>query len=103
MIDDFNNDGFVDLLAAGNLYGAEVETVRIDAGNGLLLLGNGKGKFSPIEAKESGVLLPFDVKRLKRFNYKGEKIVVAGCNNDYYQFMRINKKSDFSMNPQPPN
>ena len=34
LIDDFNNDGFKDLLLVGNHYGVEVETVRYDAGYG---------------------------------------------------------------------
>ena len=100
IIDDFNNDGFDDLLVVGNLYGAEVETVRIDAGNGLLMLGNGKGDFLPIKARESGILLPFDVKRLKKFNYQGDEVIVVGCNNDYYQFIKLDEKSGFPVTNQ---
>lgn len=39
---DFNGDGLQDLLMVGNDYGLQVETGRIDAGNGALLLNNGK-------------------------------------------------------------
>ncbi|MFT7120328.1 MAG: hypothetical protein ACJAZ9_000501 [Neolewinella sp.] len=40
---DFNGDGKKDLLMVGNDYGMQVETGRIDAGNGTLLLNDGKG------------------------------------------------------------
>ena len=39
MINDFNNDGYQDVILIGNHYGVEVETTRYDAGNGLILLG----------------------------------------------------------------
>ena len=39
VIDDYNQDQHSDILVAGNLYGAEVETARNDAGVGLVLLG----------------------------------------------------------------
>ena len=42
LVDDFNNDGFKDILLVGNHYGVEVETVRYDAGYGSLFLGDGK-------------------------------------------------------------
>jgi hypothetical protein len=32
LVDDFNNDGFKDIIIVGNHYGVEVETVRYDAG-----------------------------------------------------------------------
>ncbi len=91
IIDDFNNDGNLDIFAAGNLYGTEVETVRADAGIGLLLAGDGKGNFTFVNHEESGILLPYDVKRLKPFHYQQSKIIIAGCNNDFYQFFKKNE------------
>jgi hypothetical protein len=54
---DFNSDGRLDLLTAGNLYGSEVETPRNDASMGLVLLGNGQGNFEVLRPVESGVRL----------------------------------------------
>ena len=92
IIDDFNKDGNLDIFAAGNLYGTEVETVRSDAGIGLLLAGDGRGNFTVVNHEESGILLPFNVKRLKPFLYQQNKIIVVGCNNDFYQFYKLNEK-----------
>ena len=42
---DINKDGHPDLIIAGNMYGAEVETSRYDASIGLVLLGDGQMSF----------------------------------------------------------
>ena len=44
---DYNKDGNLDIVLTGNDFGAEVGQGRMDAFNGLMLLGNGKGKFMP--------------------------------------------------------
>ncbi len=92
IIYDYNNDGNPDMLLAGNLYGTEYETVRADAGIGLILLGDGRGNFKPLNPQESGIMLPYDVKKLSWFDYGNEKVVVAGCNNDFYQFLKLNSR-----------
>ncbi|MBK9698967.1 MAG: VCBS repeat-containing protein [Flavobacteriales bacterium] len=51
---DVNADGRLDLVTAGNHWGAEVETVRYDAGRGCVLLGDGKGGFTPLTPTTSG-------------------------------------------------
>ncbi|MEO0405044.1 MAG: hypothetical protein AAF193_09250, partial [Bacteroidota bacterium] len=55
---DFNADGNLDLLIAGNKFGAEVETARYDASNGVLLIGNGNGEFKGQRFLESGFYAP---------------------------------------------
>jgi hypothetical protein len=42
---DFNGDGKTDLLLVGNFSGMDTETGRLDASNGCILLGDGKGGF----------------------------------------------------------
>ncbi len=96
-IEDFNGDGFLDILGVGNLYGVEVETVRPDAGNGVFLLGDGKGDFKSVSHQKSGFFMPYDSKRIKKFNYQGEDIIVVGNNDDYYQFIKVNNASSWSM------
>jgi hypothetical protein len=90
LINDYNRDNVPDILIAGNLYGTEVRTPRNDAGIGLLLTGDGKGNFIPINHTESGFFVPFDVKSLAEINGNGVWYVLAGCNNDDMQVFRIN-------------
>lgn len=44
---DFNQDKHLDVFIIGNDFGMEVETYRMDASDGCLLLGAGKGTFTP--------------------------------------------------------
>jgi hypothetical protein len=55
LVYDFNNVGFKDILIVGNHLGVEVETVRYDTGYDLLLRGNGKHTYKPIEPLNSDV------------------------------------------------
>lgn len=91
--EDFNGDGNLDILVAGNLFGTEYETVRADAGIGLLMLGDGKGKFLPKTSTESGIMLPHSVQKFSWLRHRNEQLIVVGCNNDYFQFL---KPPDFS-------
>ncbi|MFC3417308.1 VCBS repeat-containing protein [Algoriphagus hitonicola] len=63
-VDDFNQDGFLDVMLVGNDYGNEIFIGRLDALNGLVLLGDGKGDFTPLSPAESGFVVPADGKAL---------------------------------------
>ncbi len=83
LADDFNRDGHLDILLAGNSSSPEVETGRIDSGNGLLLAGDGKGGFTPVPSKESGFWalgVVRDMVRLKLAD--GTPLVVVARNDD---------------------
>ena len=62
--DDFNEDGFVDILMHGNFYNTEIEITRHDAGNGLVLYGKGDGTFAPERGYLSGFKSDGDAKGL---------------------------------------
>ena len=55
---DFNGDGNVDLFITQNFNGPQVETGRFDGGISLLLLGDGKGGFTPATPQQSGICIP---------------------------------------------
>ncbi len=80
-IDDFDGDGLMDILVAGNLYQSEVETPRNDAGIGLLMKGLGNSDFEALRYAQSGVFLEGDVKQMRviRLGAEGSKkgILVA--------------------------
>ncbi len=91
LVDDFDNDSFLDIVIAGNLHGSEVETPRNDASNGLFLKGDGKGGFETVKGSQSGFFAPGDVKDLAKITIKGNNYIIVGKNNDYLQFVKINK------------
>ena len=84
---DINNDGNMDIIGAGNNYGAEVETVRYDAGRGVVLLGDGKGGFTPVNLLESGFFAPNDVKDVKLISVGADKkpVLLIANNNSAMQ------------------
>ncbi len=59
---DFDGDGFCDLVIGQNFRSPQVETGRFDGGHSLLLLGNGKGDFEPVTSLKSGILIPDEVR-----------------------------------------
>jgi len=80
--DDFNSDGFLDVLLAGNLYSTEVTTGRYDAAVGLYLQGDGNGKLRPVSSSESGFFADADVKGMAILtNATGADLILIGNNS----------------------
>jgi hypothetical protein len=80
---DFDGDGKVDLLVAGNLYGVIPFLGRYDASYGLMLRGDGKGGFTSVDMEKSGVAIDGQVRDMKVVRgAKGERLVVVTHNND---------------------
>ena len=89
LVKDFDKDGNMDAVVAGNLYASEVETPRNDAGYGLFLKGNGMGGFDPISASESGLFISGDVKDMALISNKKTEYIISAKNNDYLQFVEV--------------
>ncbi|MEP2058487.1 MAG: VCBS repeat-containing protein [Maribacter litoralis] len=90
-ISDFNGDGWLDVLAVGNLYVSEIETPRNDAGTGVLLLGDGKGAFTAKRGSETGFFADGDAKKLVAINNGQNNYFLVGNNNDELQFFKLLK------------
>ena len=88
-----NGDGQLDLIAVGNYWGAEVETVRYDAGNGLIMLGDGNGSFEAIDIASSGFFAPLDAKDLVLVESNGGPCILVANNNDELQVFKRNKSN----------
>ena len=82
VIADMDGDGRKDLLIAGNMYGAEVETVRYDAGMGLLLHGNANGDLDAVPATRSGISIPYDTRQLLPITVADHGLCYLAVNND---------------------
>lgn len=79
---DLNNDGFEDVITAGNIYGTEVETPRLDAISGLILLSNGKDGYQSVPHQQSGLMLEGNVKSIELIEGKnGQKYLINTTNN----------------------
>lgn len=65
VVTDVNHDGFEDIIAAGNIYETEVETPRLDALSGLILLSNGKDGYISVPYQNSGLFMNGNVKSIE--------------------------------------
>jgi hypothetical protein len=80
IIADFNKDGNLDVLAVGNNFGVEVETIRYDCGRGTVLLGDGTGNFQQLSPSESGFFENKDCKDMTMVSFKDQTLVFTVSN-----------------------
>ena len=69
---DFDGDGHDDIFLAQNFFSVQPETLRNDAGRGLLLLGDGKGGFHAASATESGIAIYGEQRGSAAADYDGD-------------------------------
>jgi len=79
---DFDRDGALDLLMAGNFDGVKPELGRMSAGHGLFLRGDGTGRFTPVPAAESGFRVPGQARDIQRLRTRRGDVYVVTRNND---------------------
>lgn len=91
LVDDYNGDGHIDLLIAGNLYGSEIETPRNDSGYGLLLIGDSSGAFSAVDSYESGFYTEGELRHLVSVAVGKEHYVMAATNHSDLVFHHLVK------------
>ncbi len=92
VIQDLDNDKNLDVIAVGNNFGFHSYAGRYDAGNGLVLKGDGKCGFKSLTVNESGFYVPGNAKSLVQIHsVKNEKLFLVGNNNDLMQVFSLNK------------
>ncbi len=79
-----------DLVLAGNEYQADAMTGRYDASCGLLLKGDGKGHFTAVPTRESGLMLDGDTKDLHFIpSASGGLLLLAAINDDNMRLFKL--------------
>jgi hypothetical protein len=89
---DIDGDGNLDLIIAGNMYDAEPNTPRADAGNGLWLRGDGKGRFTPVPPWLSGLVAPADVTGLATVKTASGRVLIVANSGDSLQAFTIRQR-----------
>jgi hypothetical protein len=81
---DFDNDGNEDLFLAQNYFGFPEPIPRLDAGRGLVLRGEGTGRFEPIGSMESGLAVYGEQRgaALADFDHDGRVDLAVSQNGD---------------------
>jgi hypothetical protein len=88
--DDFDRDGNLDLCINTNDFGSDPSNGRYDALNGLVLKGDGKGKFTPLTIMQSGIYIPGNGKGLVKLKgADGNYLLVASQNKGLLRVFRL--------------
>ena len=81
IVEDFNMDGFLDVLLTGNNRGTEVGAGSYDALKGQYLKGNGNGNFKSISPLTSGLFIGGDVRGAAIMEINGQLVYLFGQNS----------------------
>lgn len=81
VVHDFNGDGHSDAVLTGNFYPNEVNMGREDASVGLVLLGDGRGHFTPLSPRQSGLVIRGDAR---------SSVLLAGKNRERLLITAVN-------------
>lgn len=71
-VGDFDGDGNEDIFLSQNFFATRAETPRLDAGRGLWLRGDGKGRFTAVSGSESGVKVYGEQRGCALADYDGD-------------------------------
>jgi hypothetical protein len=86
---DFNKDGKLDILLAGNFFDSLPEWGRFDANYGLLLEGQGKGKFAVKLSKQTGFKTLGQVRNMALVKGGKSTYVVLAKNDEKAQVFKF--------------
>ena len=90
LIFDYDQDGYHDILLAGNSYGTEVFTGNYDAQTALLLRGNGKGEFEAVPLFGSGFIMEGAITAVEKISIDGDSHILTLLNADKAHLFRVN-------------
>jgi hypothetical protein len=85
---DFDHDGKLDLLLAGNFSGVQPEIGSMMASYGLMLHGDGHGAFTALAGAQSGFVVPGEARDIQRLRSARGDLYVVARNNDRPLFFR---------------
>ncbi|MGC6421933.1 MAG: VCBS repeat-containing protein [Flavobacteriaceae bacterium] len=89
---DFDTDGAKDIFLAGNVPFNRVRIGRRESTFGIYLKGDGKGNFSYIPNRETGIKINGSVRSLEMIRTPDNKKLVVGVNNNKPLIITINNE-----------
>jgi enediyne biosynthesis protein E4 len=85
-VGDFDKDGNLDALVAGNLYGVSTYQGRYDASFGWFLKGDGKGSFKALWPAQSGFMVDGEARSIKKLTINKKPAIMVTLNNKNARF-----------------
>ena len=92
-IGDFNNDGYKDILYAGNTFNMLPQFCRIDASFGGILLNDKKGNFTTVPFTNTGIYVPGEVNDIVEIKTMQHMQYLFLQNNSYPKIYSLNTVS----------
>ncbi|OOG77292.1 RNA-binding protein [Algoriphagus sp. A40] len=86
---DLNKDGKMDLILGGNQSQTRIRIGKMDAGLGLVILGDGKGNFTPMTPEESGLGIKGDIKSILNLKSGDTNLLLFGINQQKPEAYKI--------------
>ena len=93
LVIDINNDGYKDIIAAGNFFDLLPQFCRVDASYGHVLINDKKGNFVEMPAAKTGISLSGQIRDIISFTYKNEPNLLFLENNDFPVMYRLISKT----------
>ena len=90
LVFDFDDDGYLDLMAAGNNSGMNVALGNLDASKGILALGTGGGDFKTLSTHLLGNFLSGEVRSIKKVRVGEVPYFLSIHNNGNLDMFKIN-------------
>ena len=81
-LDDFNNDGIIDIWLGGNFYALKPQLGRHDASRGVLLTGKGEKTFEAVSHLKSGINVEGEVRDATVIETNENKLLLISRNNE---------------------
>ena len=91
---DINEDGYADIVAAGNFFDLLPQFCRLDASYGHVLLNDQKGNFSTVNMLETGIDLPGQTRDIGFIVYKKVQHILFLMNNDFPVLYKLYSKKN---------
>ena len=88
-IDDYNNDGFMDVFLVGNNYNINTQLGKLDSSHGIILLNNKIGFFD--ESLDQDFNISGEARNIKKLLINNEMFYVISINNDVPIFIKLHK------------
>jgi hypothetical protein len=88
---DLNNDGYQDLVMGGNEFGFLPQFGRLDGSFGHVLMNNGKGQFTWVNPKFSGLQLPGQIRDIGKITDPVSDYLLFLRNDEYPALYLVNK------------
>jgi hypothetical protein len=88
---DLNKDGFTDIILGGNKSGFPPQFGKLDASYGEVLINNGKGGFTWLPSKQTGLLVDGEVRDITLITGTEANYVLFARNNDYPVLYNLKK------------